>query len=389
MSALAWRLLTAGDAARFDAFYPDVARAVAAFQAPAYEHGDADCKIPRNHVPRSYRLTCGGRVLALLRVRHMKDLNCLQVQEFFHLNEPAVLRECLNFLFTEATRTSGQTELRFAQRSRGETAPVPIPEAVARLAEEHGVELPAADAGIVPSEAGLELWLALAGFSPAARAALDRLRRAISPARVCFLLGQGVWNRIELEALLAAAPHPELILTGEVEVEDRLRQAAAFSCARTAVLAGACRQALACSYAECGREIERVELAAAEAYHPVTDCLSIRAGVPLRTSWWQTGLPASAPRSIAVAVRCRPPHELAAYWRGDLAAAAAQRDESGVEIAAVVYPGDYRQAPAEVRHELMAVARERAVALLAAPDTVALMQQEVRRRLRLARLVRS
>lgn len=365
VTTLEWRLLTRGDQSQIEP--PGLAARLDDFVGENYEHTTGG-KLPRNHLKRAYRLTCADRLLAIAGIQHSRMKNCVEVRLFAVDGAPpvgpqAATREWLRFVFSDAVRTSGRTELHFMQ-SRG-LEPARIPVEVMDLAERDGIALDAAS-GVISEETGAFLWMVLTGFSAAAQHAIRRLERehGVPTARICYIVNSDCWSLAEMETILLGCSHPEFLLSGG---QDAFHGGHfALEAARAAILGGALDRYIA-----------------AKAASPVQILVErdgfgkIYRGATLPAiSWTNDAQPFQPGESLRVLVRTK------LEWSSEFAAT----DEGH---AAVLYPADFHWLPNTQKAQWLQEAGEAGVTLLAAPDTVAQITIEARRRLALARMVRT
>lgn len=354
--SMEWRLLTRADRARLEP--PALREPMEAFPLPDYEHV-AGGKLPRNHVVRAYRLAAGPDLAALVVVQHSRMKNVLEVR--CTTAAPAATREMLRFLFAEAVRSSGRPELHF-MRPRG-SALGALPANVVGLAARYGVVLEASD-GRIPEHAGRSLWMELCGFSAPARDAIRKLQRIheIDPARICFLVDGGCWSLPEMESILLGCTHPELLL-GCADGGPRHQSQYVLEAARAAVLGGALDRHVAA----------RAGDALVIDFDPVFYARIYRGAVPA-PGWRLDGELCEAGREWHVQVRTR--------------IAPAPAAPHGL-CGAVLFPADFHSLPGAQQQFLREDAARVGLAVLTAPDSMAQITTEARRRLSLARMVRA
>ncbi len=98
-----------------------------------------------------------------------------------------------------------------------------VPLDVLRLALRHQVRLAHAKEGRIEPDEGRALYLALTGFRPPLRRAIELLAQQglMSPERAAFIVHHGVWSLPEVEGIILCSTYPDLVLSGDVMPEQR------------------------------------------------------------------------------------------------------------------------------------------------------------------------
>jgi hypothetical protein len=94
---------------------------------------------------------------------------------------------------------------------------------IVRLAVRHGVQLAYTRLGRIEPDEGRAPYLALTGFPPRLRPAIDLLSRQglMSPERAAYIVHHGVWSLPEVEGIILSSTYPDLVLSGDVMPEQR------------------------------------------------------------------------------------------------------------------------------------------------------------------------
>ena len=211
-------------------------------QKLGYDHALGG-RLPRNHIPRPYRFCVQDVLFGATVVRHAREHNCLEVDVFLTAVIPQYepdsgARWLALFLLSEAYKCGGSMEIRFTEYVEGKR----IPLALCQLAESidsafapESIE----QARISPQEA-CSLFAKLTGFSAELRERVDQLdsQGRLSVERVCYSVHHGVWTLNEIESIVLSSPYPDLVLSGEIQPEQRHLYSHVLLQARSSLLGG-------------------------------------------------------------------------------------------------------------------------------------------------------
>ncbi|MEI6915870.1 MAG: hypothetical protein WCL39_12110 [Armatimonadota bacterium] len=214
---------------------PQIERALARYQEviDSRQHKRTHgAKLPRATETRPYRFCVQDVVLAIWTMEHRKDESVIGVDVFLtsevyekdtgqggYYDELAGATAATLTILSEAFRVGIPLRVRFGKTVEDGCVPLDI----VRLAVRHGVRLEHTRQGRIEADEGRALYLALAGFSPPLRRAIDLLARQglMSPERAAFIVHHGVWSLQEIEGIILSSPYPDLVLSGEVMPEQR------------------------------------------------------------------------------------------------------------------------------------------------------------------------
>jgi len=205
-----------------------------------YDHTEGG-KLPRNHQWRPYRFCVQDVVLGLMVIRHCRDLNCLEVDVFLTASIPEYeadsgVRALSLLLLSDAYKSGGSMEIHFTKYVEDGQ----VPSEVVELASTEGVSFEHIQEGIIAPSEAKHLYAALTGFSAHIRERIARLEETgrVSTPLICYAIHQGLWERVEVQAILLTCPNPGLLLSGQVVPEQRLLFTQALSYGRGALLLG-------------------------------------------------------------------------------------------------------------------------------------------------------
>jgi hypothetical protein len=186
------------------------------------------------------RLCSEDVVLAVLRSCHNRlhnrhDISVFATAELSSFAPGASVRAALCAVLSDAYRAGGPLAAAFVtKRSEG-----PIPGPLRRWAAERGVRLPRR--GGWDAATGERLYSLAADLTTGTRGLLPL--EGLSTGAVCFAVASGMWQPVAVEALLRWSARPQRILTGAVDVTDRLSWLIDQRVCRAALtVAAACRR---------------------------------------------------------------------------------------------------------------------------------------------------
>ena len=211
-------------------------------QRLGYDHATGG-KLPRNHIWRPYRFCVQDVLFGATVVRHAREHNCLEVDVFLTVEVPQYepdsgARWLALFLLSEAYKCGGSMEIRFTQHVEGKR----IPFSLCQLAEsiDSPFQQESIDQGCIPPQEARDLFANLTGFSPGLRERIDELdaQRRLSIERVCYSIHHGVWTLDEIESIVLSSPYPDMVLSGEIQPEQRHLYSHVLFEARSGLLGG-------------------------------------------------------------------------------------------------------------------------------------------------------
>jgi hypothetical protein len=373
-----------------------------------FEHG-TERKTPRGNVYRPYRLTIADHIVAVLVLRASEAFRLCEIDVLITLKpkglEPhAIVRAALLFALSDAVRNGGSMALQFtAACGPG------IPTKVVEAARDFKISLERGANGSVSPDEARRLYLHLCGLAAASQSRVFELsgRGFFSPERIGFLAASAVWPMPQLEMLLQACPHPELLLGSGVGPESRHLYALALAHGRAAVLGGLADRAI--RYRD--RTIERAgsddaiegvtaTLADARPSYANIPCVAdysslgyIHGPIPQGHTWTNWSAHSSgtvelrAGDRVLILPRGRGREEIRLFLKQDIAMAS----DSASRLKAMtllVYPAELMELSDAERRGAVAMARSAGVSLLACPESLANIDSEIERRMREGRRVR-
>ena len=211
-------------------------------QRLGYSHATGG-KLPRNHLWRPYRFCVQDVLFGATVVRHAREHNCLEVDVFLTAEIPQYepdsgARWLALFLLSEAYKCGGSMEIRFTKYVEGKR----IPFALCQLAESVGApfQTESIKQGRITPQEARDLFANLTGFSFELRERIDELdaQRRLSVERVCYSIHHGVWTLNEIESIVLSSPYPDMVLSGEIQPEQRHLYSHVLFQARSSLLGG-------------------------------------------------------------------------------------------------------------------------------------------------------
>ena len=207
-----------------------------------YDHATGG-KLPRNHVWRPYRFCAQDVLFAATVVRHAREHNCLEVDVFLTVEVPQYepdsgARWLALFLLSEAYKCGGSMEIRFTENVEGKR----IPLALCQLAESEDSPFRAEsiEQGRISPQEARDLYVSLSDFSAELRERVDELdaQNRLSVERVCYSIHHGVWSMNEIGSIVLGSPYPDIVLSGEIQPEQRHLYSHTLFQARSSLLGG-------------------------------------------------------------------------------------------------------------------------------------------------------
>ncbi len=213
-------------------------------------------KLPRSTDTRPYRFCVQDVVLAIWTMEYRKDEADIGVDVFLtsevyeedtrqggYYDELAGATAATLTILSEAYRVGIPLRVQFGGTVEDGCVPLDI----VRLAARHAVRLSHTQQGRIEADEGRALYLALTGFPPRLRPAIDRLARQglMSPERAAFIVHHGVWSLPEVEGIILGSPYPDLVLSGDVTPEQRHLYQHVLTHSRLALMGGLLDRSLA------------------------------------------------------------------------------------------------------------------------------------------------
>jgi hypothetical protein len=399
---------------------------------------ESGARIPRANEMRPYRFCVQDVVMAIWAMGHRKDEADIHVEVFMtsevydgHTGERGFFEPlagataAMLTILSEAYRVGCPMAVSFGPcveptpptaeagkhpepaqgRSRGKKNRPSygrVPLDVMALAAGHGVEIANPDSGKISAQEGRQLYLALTGFRPFFREAIEELHALglMSPERAAYIVHHGVWSLPEVEGIILCSQYPDLVLSGDVMPENRHLYQHVLNHTRLALMGGlldrslASRQNLApVSGPERSGAPEKSPKSAAQAFLDVEDDdrnLDIRTNAALLgreyvlvshdenetmplPEWGVPGddFPALKPgQRLSVLLRPRTASSLGNHFQADMAQARARVTmEPLPEVVALAVPFDFHDLTQDKQSEIRDCARENGVLLLICPES--------------------
>lgn len=366
-----------------------------------YDHATGG-KLPRNHMWRPYRFCVQDVLFGATVVRHAREHNCLEVDVFLTAEVPQYepnsgARWLATFLLSEAFKCGGSMEVRFTEYVEQQR----IPTALCRLAEKSGVPFSrnSIDRGRISPQEARELYVQLTDFSSQMRQRMDELvtQGRVSVERLCYSVHHGVWTLPELESIVLGAPFPDMVLTGEIQSEQRHLYSHAVFHARSALLGGFLDRALAhrehADEAGGAFDLEDDERNidiefTSDIYAKRYRCADESMVVP----WLHPPSSVKVPpgESISILIRARDAVGLKRHLIEDIELAAAQPEDTAGWRGYVLVPFDFNDPVLSdsERHSLLSQAKSKGVRVMVAPESTSTLDAEVRKRFMSSRIMR-
>lgn len=211
-------------------------------QKLGYNHATGG-KLPRNHIWRPYRFCVQDVLFGATVVRHAREYNCLEVDVFLTAEIPQYepdsgTRGLAIFLLSESYKCGGSMEIRFTEYVEGTRIPI----ALCQLAEsvDAPFQVESIEQGRITPQEARDLFANLTGFSFKLRKQIDELdaQRRLSVERVCYSIHHGVWTLNEIESIVLSSPYPDMVLSGEIQPEQRHLYSHVLFQARSSLLGG-------------------------------------------------------------------------------------------------------------------------------------------------------
>jgi len=351
-------------------------------------------RTPRDKDWRPVRHAIRDVILFKVVARLQEKDNVMEVDVFLTYDPGAIsgwsgTKFATIYILSQAYKSGSSMGIRFTNNVEGGS----VPAAIVIMAEDYGVFLKKEhiESGVItPKEARL-LYLALTEFSPeAAQRAMElSLADKVSPERVCYMVHHLTYTKEEMESLLLGAEFPENILLGKVTPQEYLLYQDAVLRARDIVLGGILDRALKLKelVGEDGRvtdleETDRyIQIGFDSRYFAKVYETKEETPIPW-ISAQKTTIPEG--KRMVVMVRARDSADFEIYFEQDLAALQEMRQaySDRPTYYCLLVPRNISELPDEklalYRNRLL----EHKVHLMICPESVALLDTEVMRRLR-------
>lgn len=390
-------------------------------------------KLPRATEMRPYRFCVQDVVLAVWAMAHNKDDDCVEVDVFLtsevydretrrggYYDPLAGATAATLTILSEAFRVGCPLRVKFTENVEGGW----VPRDIELLAERHGIRLAGMSRGLIEPHEGRALYLALTGFQPALRRAIDLLaaQGLLSPERAAYIVHHGVWSLPEVEGIVMCSTYPDLVLSGDVPPEhrhlyqhvqaharlalmggllDRSLQARDYDATMTAAATGGNADGGAGDQ-KSGLDIEdderNVDIRTHARFHAREYVLLPAAPAAEGGDWpvadsmplppWECDRTELAPgRRLCALLRPRVASSLERYLASDLEAAESRQKADPVpDFVAVVVPFDFHDLAAARQNEYRAEAAKRGVALMVCPETTRALDQMAMKKMLASRI---
>jgi hypothetical protein len=215
-------------------------------------------------------------IVALGAFRFSRRFNCLEVDEFFSIDQPHLEKgEAFKVLLAEAfarardytgslaikfTRDSDEDENGVLREGSGRRVPTALPPEIISYAAACGVELSRPEKGFISHEDAVRLWFGLLKLPEDVVKKVSELEEAgyLKREMLAEVVALGQWTREEVIWIFSNAPRPEAVVFGSDNVDDRIAYRESLNYARAAVLAGNLRNAVMAGMSG-GFQLEEVE----------------------------------------------------------------------------------------------------------------------------------
>ena len=366
-----------------------------------YDHAEGG-KLPRNHEWRPYRFCIQDVIFGTTVIRHVRELNRLRVDVFLTAEIAQYQPDCgvrwlASFLLCEAFKCGGSMEIEFTEFVEDGMIPSALCDLAAIL--EVPFESTSIEKGLISSSEATSLFGALVGYPEELRERLAELaaQQRLTIERVCYSILRGVWTLEEVESIVLGSEFGQLILSGEIQPEQRHLYSYVQFGARTALLAGFMdkKMKLREHMTEAGvaldlEDDERAIIAEVEGdiFAKWYSCPDEQLHVP----WLQGGKQfiAEPNENIVVAARARDSIGLLRLLSSDIDLIGKRASQSFGEKYFILVPFDFNLHPMtdELRGQLIKRASALNVGICICPESVASLDAEVQKRFRSSRIMR-
>jgi hypothetical protein len=373
--------------------------------------------LPRATETRPYRFCVQDVVLAIWTMEHREDEADIAVDVFLtsevyeegtrqggYYDELAGATAATLTILSEAYRVGIPLRVQFGKSVEDGCVPLDI----VRLAVRHAVQLAHTRQGRIEPDEGRALYLALTGFPPRLRPAIDLLARQglMSPERAAFIVHHGVWSLPEVEGIILSSPYPDLVLSGDVMPEQRHLYQHVLTHSRIALMGGLLDRSLMNRDDEearlrpesktLGLDVEDDErdldirtfarFSGREYVQRPTEARGISDSMPLPD--WECERTRLQPgERLSVLLRPRVAASLAVELPGDIEQAVVRRDtELKPKVVAVAVPFDFHDLQPALQESFRQAAAARGVMLMVCPETTRSLDQLAQRKMIASRI---
>ena len=227
-------------------------------------------------------------IIALGAFRYNFFYACLEVDEFYTLDQPGLVREgsgvrvLVNEMFSRARDYSGSLNIVFTKNirenihgefyeefreMRSKRIPRQIPKELIELSKKYDVNFKEASKGRISHKEGVNLYFSLIELPHEVEEKIKELEGAgyLSKEIITEVIAKGIWTKEETIWLFLNAPRPEGILLGTDLPENRLFYSESFNYGRSVLLATRFQQAIM-AYITGGVSVEEIEKVKSRCY---------------------------------------------------------------------------------------------------------------------------
>lgn len=234
-----------------------------------YEHNAKNRKVPfKARDWKVIRSCVHDYVTGLSAFRHNEQFNGLEVDAFISTDHPDYehghgIKALTLLLLSDAYKNGASMEFRFTRHDHNSQTRVKdkIPHQLVNLFNENGVTLSKKEQSIITHFEAVSLYAHLVGLTTDVIEKIKEYQNEerLSLQGVCFLISSRLWAIDEAKWILFNAPRPEGILFGRDVPEDRLKYEESLSFGRAAVAVSKLRQKLENSIVNEGDTTAQIE----------------------------------------------------------------------------------------------------------------------------------
>lgn len=235
----------------------------------SYEHNAKNNKVPfKARDWKVIRSCVHDYVTGLSAFRHNEQFNGLEVDVFIATDHPDYepghgIKALTLLLLSDAYKNGASMEFRFTRYDHNSQTRVKdrIPHQLVNLFNENGVTLSKKEQGIITQFEAVSLYAHLVGLTTDVIEKIKEYQNEerLSLKGVCFLISSRLWAIDEAKWILFNTPRPEGILFGRDVPEDRLKYEESLSFGRAAVAVSKLRQKLENSIVNEGDTTAQIE----------------------------------------------------------------------------------------------------------------------------------
>lgn len=351
-------------------------------------------KHPRDKDWRPVRFAVRDVILAWVVARLQKKDNVIEVDVCLTYDPVAIpgrsgTKFATIYILSQAYKTGSSMGIRFTENVEGGTVPVEIVD----MAKEYGVALKEDHIynGVITPKEARHLYLALTEFRPEAQKRVMELSLAdkVSPERVCYMVHHLTYTKEEMETILLGSEFPENILLGKVTPEEYLLYQDVVLRTRDVVLGGMLDRTLKLKEVV-GADGAVVDLE--ENDRRISIGFDSRFFAKVYETEEETPIPWTVNRNLViqtgermvVMVRARDWADFEYYFTQDLAALQATKEAYTDKLSHffLLVPRNVLDLEESVLENRRTQLSEMEVTLIICPESVALLDRDVMRRLR-------